>query len=71
MRVRVGDKKIEDILDERFQELLDLEDSDIFTDEDADELDKLSEWYDAYMDYADAIRNIVDWYDAQGIKFRF
>ena len=50
-----------DTLLARFDELLDKE-PDLTSDE-ADELDALSEWYEAWIDYAQATDNIRIWYE--------
>ena len=52
----------EEILLARFDELLDKEESGL-TPEESDELDALSEWYDAWIDYAQATDEIRRWYE--------
>lgn len=52
----------EDILLARFDELLDKEESGL-TPEESDELDALSEWYEVWIDYAQATDEIRRWYE--------
>lgn len=52
----------EDVLLARFDELLDKEETGL-TPEESDELDALSEWYDAWIDFAQAIDEIRCWYE--------
>ncbi len=51
----------EDTLLARFDELLDKEETGL-TPEESDELDALSEWYEAWFDYAQATDNLRRWY---------
>ena len=60
-------KSIEDSLLERFDELLDNELS--LDDEELAELDALSNFYDAWLDYGEAMREIISWYEEYGIQF--
>ena len=50
-----------DTLLARFDELLDKETG--LTPEESDELDALSEWYEAWIDYAQAIDDLRRWYE--------
>ena len=50
-----------DTLLARFDELLDKEYG--LTPEESDELDALSEWYEAWIDYAQATDNLRRWYE--------
>lgn len=50
-----------DTLLARFDELLDKEPD--LTPDEVDELDALSEWYEAWVDYAQAVDNIRTWYE--------
>lgn len=52
----------EDTLLARFDELLDKEENGL-TPEESDELDALSEWYEAWIDYAQATDNLRRWYE--------
>ena len=52
----------EDILLARFDELLDKEESGL-TPEESEELDALSEWYEAWVDYAQAVDDIRRYYE--------
>lgn len=52
----------EDILLARFDELLDKEESGL-TPEESDELDALFEWYEVWIDYAQATDEIRRWYE--------
>lgn len=52
----------EDTLLARFDELLDKEESGL-TPEESDELDALSEWYEAWVDYAQAVDDIRRYYE--------
>ena len=52
----------EDTLLARFDELLDKEENGL-TPEEFDELDALSEWYEAWIDYAQATDNLRRWYE--------
>lgn len=52
----------EDALLVRFDELLDKEESGL-TPEESEELDALSEWYEAWVDYAQAIDDIRRYYE--------
>lgn len=52
----------EDILLARFDELLDKEESGL-TPEETEELDALSEWYEVWIDYAQATDEIRRWYE--------
>lgn len=51
----------EDTLLARFDELLDKEENGL-TPEESDELDALSEWYEAWIEYAQATDNLRHWY---------
>lgn len=51
-----------DTLLARFDELLDKEETGLTPDE-SDELDALSEWYEAWIDYAQAIDDLRRWYE--------
>lgn len=51
----------EDILLARFDELLDKEPD--LTPEESDELDALSEWYEEWVDYAQAVDDIRRYYE--------
>ena len=52
----------EDTLLARFDELLDKEESGL-TPEESEELDALSEWYEAWVDYAQAVDDIRRYYE--------
>lgn len=52
----------EDILLARFDELLDKEESGL-TPAELEELDALSEWYEVWIDYAQATDEIRRWYE--------
>ena len=52
----------EDTLLARFDELLEKEEIGL-TPAEADELDALSEWYEAWLDYALAMDNLRTWYE--------
>lgn len=52
----------EDILLARFDELLDMEETGL-TPEELDELDALSEWYEVWIEYAQATDEIRRWYE--------
>ena len=52
----------EDILLARFDELLDKEENGL-TPEESEELDALSEWYEAWIDYAQATDEMRRWYE--------
>ena len=52
----------EDTLLARFDELLEKEESGL-TPEESDELDALSEWYEAWVDYAQAVDDIRRYYE--------
>lgn len=52
----------EDTLLARFDELLDKEETGL-TPEESDELDALSEWYEAWIDYVQATDNLRRWYE--------
>ena len=52
----------EDTLLARFDELLDKEENGL-TPEESDELDALSEWYETWIDYAQATDNLRRWYE--------
>ena len=52
----------EEILLARFDELLDNEENGL-TPEESEELDALSEWYDAWIDYAQATDEMRRWYE--------
>lgn len=52
----------EDTLLARFDELLDKEENGL-TPEESDELDALSEWYEAWIDYTQATDNLRRWYE--------
>ena len=51
----------EDILLARFDELLDKEPN--LTPDELDELDALSEWYETWLDYAQATDKMRRWYE--------
>lgn len=51
-----------DTLLARFDELLDKEETGL-TPEESDELDALSEWYEAWIDYAQATDDLRRWYE--------
>ena len=53
----------EEILLARFDELLDKEESGL-TPEETEELDALSEWYEIWIDYAQATVEIRRWYES-------
>lgn len=52
----------EDTLLARFDELLAKEETGL-TPEESDELDALSEWYEAWVDYAQAMDELRRWYE--------
>lgn len=52
----------EEVLLARFDELLDKHQETDLTSKEFQELDALSEWYEAWLDYAQAIEDIRNWY---------
>lgn len=61
----------EDILLARFDELLDKDVEVDLTPDEYEELKVLSDWYEAWIDYNEAIYTICRWYDVREYEKRY
>lgn len=69
MRVQLNGKSFEQVMCDRFDELLAIEDSDEMTEYDELELDALGEWYDCYVDFCEACSRLEAYYAENGVEF--
>ena len=69
MRVHLNNKSIDEVMLERFDELLGMEGETEMTDEEIDEMHMLAEWYDVFMDFHSASMVLESYYKSHGVEF--
>lgn len=68
MRMHLNGRQFDEVMLERFDELLGREEDPDMSDEEVSELNALSEWYDGFMDYYCTCFQLESFYREQGVE---